>query len=201
MVRNSGILLHLTSLPARFGIGDLGKEAYRFADFLKDTGQHLWQILPLGPTGYGNSPYQCLSVFAGNPLLISPGKLAEDGWLETADLKNAPLFPEHTVDYDAVSRFKSSLLSKSFRIFDSEASPAEKGQFAEFCRENAGWLDNFALFLALKGAFGFKAWNTWPEDVRKREPDAINRWQQKMADGNQAASIPAIPVFQAVGRT
>jgi len=87
LARNSGILLHLTSLPGRFGIGDMGKEAYRFADFLKSVGQHLWQMLPLGPTGYGNSPYQCLSVFAGNPLLISLEKLAEDGLLEPAELK------------------------------------------------------------------------------------------------------------------
>jgi 4-alpha-glucanotransferase len=91
--RASGILLHPTSLPGRLGIGDLGKEAYRFADFLADTGQRLWQILPLGPTGYGNSPYQCLSVFAGNPLLISLERLVDGGFLDPADLENAPSFP------------------------------------------------------------------------------------------------------------
>src|SRR5262245_15192595 len=99
--RISGILLHPTSLPGRFGVGDLGPEAYRFVDFLAETGQGLWQMLPLGPTGYGDSPYQCFSAFAGNPLLISLDKLLERGWLQPADVEGAPHFPLHEVDYAA----------------------------------------------------------------------------------------------------
>ncbi len=181
MVRKSGILLHITSLPSRFGIGDLGKEAYRFADFLKNTGQHIWQVLPLGPTGYGNSPYQCLSVFAGNPLLISPEKLAEDGLLEAADLKKAPLFPEHKIDFNTVSKYKMSLIRRSFEVFDKGTASDSKRDFDDFCSKNAGWLDDFALFLALREESDFKAWNTWPEDIRKRQPEAVHWWQEKLA--------------------
>jgi len=124
--RSSGILLHPTSLPGRFGIGDLGSKSYRFADFLADTKQRLWQVLPLGPTGYSGSPYQCLSVFAGNPLLISLEMLVEEGLLEAADLKDAPHFSEHSVDFDAVIDFKMPLLGKSFALFEEKAAPAQQ---------------------------------------------------------------------------
>ncbi len=135
--RASGILLHTTSLPGRFGIGDLGSAAYHFADFLVSTGQHLWQMLPLGPTGYGNSPYQCLSIFAGNPLLISLERLVEDKLLELADLNGTPSFPERSVDYDAVIAFKLPLLKRSFEIFRARATPAVQEQFEAFCEQNA----------------------------------------------------------------
>jgi 4-alpha-glucanotransferase len=137
--RASGILLHPTSLPARFGIGDLGKEAYRFADFLAGTGQRLWQVLPLGPTGYGNSPYQCLSVFAGNPLLISLERLVDDGFLDPVTLDNAPSFPEHRADYDAVIDFKIPLLNKSSETFLKKAASDERHKFEAFCERNASW--------------------------------------------------------------
>ncbi len=181
MSRASGILLHPTSLPGRFGIGDLGTGAYRFADFLAGARQHLWQVLPLTPTGYGDSPYQCLSVFAGNPLFISLEKLAEDGFLELADLKDAPAFPEHRVDYGAVISFKLSLLRKSFAIFDRRATRPEREQFEAFCTQNASWLETYSLFMALKEAHGLAAWNTWEEDIRQRQPEAMEGWRQKLA--------------------
>ncbi len=179
MARNSGVLLHITSLPGRFGIGDMGKEAFKFVDFLKETGQHFWQILPLGPTSFGNSPYQCLSVFAGNPLLISLEQLEKEGLLDSNDLKGIPLFPEQNVDFESVSNYKLPLLKKSFEIFEKQAAQSEKDKFNQFCRENASWLDDFALFSALKEAFGAKAWNVWPTAIKKREQDTLNLWLRK----------------------
>ncbi len=181
MSRNSGILLHPTSLPGRWGIGDLGSEAYRFADFLAGAGQHLWQVLPLGPTGFGDSPYQCLSVFAGNPLLISLERLAEEGFLEPFDLANAPLFPEHNVDYKAVIDFKLPLLKKSFQIFSEKATVTERESFEGFCAQNASWLEGYSLFMALKEAHSFAAWNRWEEEIRLRQPEAVERWRKAMA--------------------
>jgi 4-alpha-glucanotransferase len=178
--RASGILLHPTSLPGRFGIGDLGKEAYKFADFLASTGQRLWQVLPLGPTGYGNSPYQCLSVFAGNPLLISLERLVEDKFLEPVDLDNAPSFSEDRVDYDSVIEFKAPLLKKSFETFQKKAAPSEREQFEVFCQQNTAWLETYSLFMALKDAHDLAAWNTWEEDIRRRQPKSLERWSRKL---------------------
>ncbi len=174
--RESGLLLHPTSLPGRFGIGDLGEEAYRFVDFLAGAGQHLWQMLPLGPTGYGNSPYQCLSAFAGNPLLISPIRLLERGLLDKADLENVPGFPQDKVDFDAVFDFKNRLLKKSFSAFEKKGDRGLVERFESFCRRNSWWLDGFALFMAVKEAHGLGAWNTWEEDIRKHDPAAVRRW-------------------------
>jgi 4-alpha-glucanotransferase len=179
--RASGILLHPTSLPGQFGIGDLGREAYQFADFLASTGQHLWQVLPIGPTGYGNSPYQCLSVFAGNPLLISLERLVADKFLEPADLDNAPSFPKDRVDYGTVIKFKMPLLKKSFETFQKKAAPSERKQFETFCQRNASWLETYSLFMALKEAHSLAAWNTWEEDIRRRQPKSLERWSQKLA--------------------
>jgi len=178
--RASGILLHPTSLPGRFGIGDLGKEAYRFADFLAGTGQRLWQVLPLGPTGYGNSPYQCVSVFAGNPLLISLERLIEDGFLDPTVLDDAPSFPENRVDYRAAIDFKSPLLNQSFETFLKKAGSDKREQFETFCQQNASWLDTYCLFMALKDAHRLAAWNTWEEDIRKRRPKSLDRWSTEL---------------------
>ena len=175
--RSSGLLLHPTSLPGRFGIGDLGPEAYRFVDFMAAAGQHLWQMLPLGPTGYGNSPYQSLSAFAGNPLLISPERLAEDGLLDKADLVNEPRLSEDSVDFEAVIAFKTPLLRKSFAAFERGRSD----EFAAFCRQNAVWLDVYALFVAVREAYGTAGWNTWERDIRLRHPEAIERWTETLA--------------------
>jgi len=178
--RASGTLLHPTSLPGQFGIGDLGKEAYQFADFLASTGQRLWQVLPLGPTGYGNSPYQCLSVFAGNPLLISLQRLVEDDFLEPTELENAPSFPEDRVDYDSVIKFRMPLLQKSFETFQRKVAPGEREQFGSFCQQNASWLETYSLFMALKDAHSLAAWNTWEEDIQKRHPQSLERWSRKL---------------------
>jgi 4-alpha-glucanotransferase len=178
--RASGILLHPTSLPGQFGIGDLGKEAYRFADFLAGTGQRLWQILPLGPTGYANSPYQCLSVFAGNPLLMSLERLVEGRLLEPADLEGVPSFPKDRVDYDSVVEFKMPLLKKSFEAFETKAAPSEREQFEVFCEQNASWLETYSLFMALKDAHDLAAWNTWEEDIQKRDPKSLENWKRKL---------------------
>lgn len=180
-LRASGILLHPTSLPGRFGIGDLGSEAHLFADFLASSGQHLWQMLPLGPTGYGNSPYQCLSVFAGNPLLISLQRLVEDEFLEPGDLQDAPSFPKHSVDHGAVIKFKTPLLRKSFEIFKRKAGPSEREQFEAFCQQNASWLATYSLFMALKEAHELAAWNAWEDDVKKRQAKSLERWSKKLA--------------------
>ena len=156
--RASGILLHPTSLPGQFGIGDLGPEAYRFADFLAGAGQRIWQVLPLGPTGYGDSPYQLFSAFAGNPLLISLERLVEEGWLEAGDLAPAPPFPEDAVDYGAVMRFKLPLLRRAAESFVARGNHLE---YDAFCRENAWWLDDYAAFMALKQANGGAVWTRW----------------------------------------
>jgi 4-alpha-glucanotransferase len=179
--RSSGILLHISSLPSRFGIGDLGREAYSFAELLAGTGQRLWQILPLGPTGYVNSPYQCLSAFAGNPLFLSLDKLAEEGLLEDAELENAPVFPRESVDYGAVIKFKMPLLRKSFERFRRKASGEEQRQFELFCHRNASWLESYALFMALKDAHSLTAWNTWEEGLTRREAPIIERWKERLS--------------------
>ncbi len=180
--RASGILLHPTSLPGRFGIGEMGREAYYFAEFLADTGQHLWQILPLHPAGKGNSPYQCFSVFAGNPLLISLEKLVEDRLLEQADLDNIPAFSSRSVDYSAVGKFKMTLLKKSFNIFKHKATTSDQKYFIYFCEQNSSWLEDYSLFMALMETNDYAAWNTWEEGIKKRQPDSIKHWSKKLAD-------------------
>src|SRR5215813_3341988 len=150
--RSSGILLHPTSLPTRFGVGDFGPAAYEFADFLARSGQSVWQVLPLGPTGYGDSPYQCFSAFAGNPLLISPELLLAEGWLAGDDLETFRGLPVDQVDYEAVSQLKLPLLKKAYQQF--RAKSADKKGFSDFKERQKHWLDDFALFMALKDAHG-----------------------------------------------
>ncbi|MFN7521661.1 MAG: 4-alpha-glucanotransferase, partial [Aphanizomenon sp.] len=130
--RSSGILLHPSSFPSRFGIGDLGLEAYRFIDFLKNSGQQYWQVLPLGPTGYGNSPYMCYSAMAGNYFLISPEKLLEEGFLITSDLADLPDFPQDKVDFNEVIPIKVNLLIKACEDFKTKANSTQKQAFAKF---------------------------------------------------------------------
>jgi len=182
--RSSGILLHPTSLPGRFGIGDLGPEAYRFADFLAGAGQRIWQVLPLGPTGYGDSPYQCFSAFAGNPLLVSLEKLAAEGDLSPSDLANdLPEFPNHQVDFGQVVHHRLPLLERAARNFLARASAMRRQDFQTFCRQNAHWLDNFALFMALKEAHGGEAvWNKWERQVVARQPDTLARWEAVLSE-------------------
>lgn len=174
--------MHPTSLPGRFGIGDLGPEARRFADFLADSGQTLWQVLPLGPTGFGDSPYQCFSALAGNRLLISPQWLQERCWLDKRALDNIPDFPSNEADFGRVIPWKSALLESAARRFFESASPDDRLRFNTFCQANAGWLDDFALFMALKQHHNFSVWSRWDPAIRWREPAALTLWRQKLAE-------------------
>jgi 4-alpha-glucanotransferase len=179
MFRTSGILLHPTSLPGKFGIGDLGVEAYRFVDFLRNSGQHLWQMLPVGPTGYNNSPYQCHSAFAGNPLLISLEKIAEEGLLDQADFKNAPAFPEYSIDFVSVYKFKSRLLQKAYTSFETDATLQQKEAFDTFCLQNTDWLPTYASYMAFKEINNLKAWYTWETGIRKYQHSLLREWRGK----------------------
>ena len=179
--RASGILLHPTSLPSRYGIGDLGETAYRFVDFLAATKQQLWQILPLGPTGHGNSPYMCYSAMAGNPLLISLDALAEQGWLTKADLSEVPDFSTERVEYERVIPFKLELLKRVAQRFQLSKSD-EFQEFQEFCQAQAFWLEDYSLFMALKDANNGASWSAWERAVAKREPEALETWRTKLAD-------------------
>jgi len=172
--RASGILFHPTSLPGPYGIGDLGSEAYKFVDALAAAGQKYWQILPLGPTGWGDSPYQCYSAFAGNTLLISSEKLREDGLISNEMLDDRPAFSKLRVDYGAVTDWKDRLLSNAAAKFAAGGFDELRAEFDTFCRENAFWLDDYALYRAARIAHGDKAWYEWPEDLRFRRENALN---------------------------
>lgn len=176
--RASGILLHPTSLPGRYGIGDLGKAAYEFVDFLAETKQQIWQILPLGPTGHGNSPYMCYSAMAGNPLLISLDKLVEQGLLVTADLLEIPEFSAGRVEYNQVIPYKMERLQLAARRFQSK----ESAEFQEFCQAQAFWLEDYSLFMALKVANSGASWAEWEPTIAKRDKDALTTWRSKLAD-------------------
>ena len=180
--RAGGILAHPTSFPSPYGVGDLGPGATQFFDFLKSAGQTLWQTLPLGPTGYGNSPYAALSAFAGNPLLISPQRLIEHDLLTRADLASAPDFPTRRVDYGPVAEWTMALLGKARARFDDQPDHPLQAAYDEFCAENAGWLDDFALFMALKGAHGQRAWVEWPKRYAQRQPQALAEARRTLAD-------------------
>jgi 4-alpha-glucanotransferase len=179
--RASGILLHPTSLPGPHGIGELGPEATAFLDFLADTGQGIWQVLPLGPTGYGDSPYQCFSAFAGNPLLVSLDRLRDDGLLAEADLREGGDFPEDRVDYGRVIHFKLPLLAKALAAFDRSAGPRHRDAFRAFVDGHAAWLPDFSLFMALKRANDSTAWSTWDRSLVNREPWALDRARRDLA--------------------
>lgn len=180
--RESGILLHISSLPSRQGIGNFGPEAYRFVDFLQRAGQQLWQVLPIGPTGYGNSPYQSYSAFAGNPLFISVESLAEQGLLETADLPAAGVLPPDKVDFGAVSLVQARLLGQAFGRFKTPAFANQQAEMATFAESNSRWLPDYALFQALKSAHGGVAWTSWDQAARVRDPEALRRWREQLAE-------------------
>jgi 4-alpha-glucanotransferase len=179
--RCSGILLHPTSLPGRFGIGDLGESARRFVDFLHAAGQSYWQILPLSPTGYADSPYQGLSAFAGNPMLISPDKLVEAGHLHETDLESAPHFPDERIDFGPVIDYKEELLDLAFATFEERAPDEQRADLNEFCEKQAFWLDDVALFMALKRAHDLHPWPEWEPEVAARQPRALDRWRELLA--------------------
>jgi len=174
--RASGILLHPTSLPGKYGIGDLGPAAYGFVDFLAASGQRLWQVLPLGPTGYGDSPYQCFSAFAGNPLLVSLESLVEDGLLAADDLEPAPDFPRDRVDYGPVIEFKQALLWQAYDHFKAHAPNGMSAEFESFAAPAREWLDDYAAFRSIKDAHRGVEWTKWDPHLRGREKQALWFW-------------------------
>ncbi|MFP4113551.1 MAG: 4-alpha-glucanotransferase [Spirochaetota bacterium] len=179
--RCAGILLHPTSLPGRTGIGTFGPEADAFIDFLARSGQRLWQVCPLGPTGYGDSPYQCFSAFAGNPLLIGLEQLEVDGLLDRPDLAGSPAVGER-VDYGAIIPWKTRLLRKAFDRFADVATPGQRARLAQFEHLNRHWLNDYAMFMALKDANDGRPWTEWDADLRDRTPDALERVAAEQRD-------------------
>ena len=180
--RRSGVILHPTSLPGRFGIGDLGDAAFHFVDFLASARQTYWQVLPLSPTGYGDSPYQSPASFAGNPLLISPEKLVQAGHLSREDVQGIPDLPIDRVDFGRVIPYKNDLLNRAFENFRVRAPREQHQAFERFCHTQAAWLDDVAVFMALKEAHGWRAWHTWEPELIARKPAALKRARAALSD-------------------
>lgn len=182
--RSAGILCHITSLPGRWGIGDFGKVAYEFVDWLAAAGQRIWQVLPLGPPGYGESPYQSYSAFAGNSLLIGLDRLAEEGWLSPRELDAASPFAEGPIaDFEMVRAFREQCLTQAQQEFQRRAPAAVREEFAEFRREHAWWLDDYALFSAAKSAHGGRAWTEWSADLAARRAAVMKSQAAALNDG------------------
>jgi 4-alpha-glucanotransferase len=181
--RSSGILLHITSLPGSHGIGDLGSSAHEFVEFLAASGQKIWQVLPLGPTGYGDSPYQLFSAFAGNPLLIDLKSLREQGLLSSLDLETAAGLPEDHVEYGRVIEVKQGLVGKAAYAFLTDAARADREAFGDFCQSHADWLDDYALFMACKNFYKNAAsvWSDWALPIRRRDAGAVKDWRERLA--------------------
>ena len=194
--RASGILLHPTSLPGDYGIGDLGPQAYEFVNLLERAGQSYWQILPLGPTGYGDSPYSCFSAFAGNTLLISPEKLVEEKFLTQQQIDGHPDFPNERVDYGGAYEWKRQLLPEAFKNFQSTSSVDIRGSFETFSSENAWWLDDFAAYRAIKMEQGQKAWYEWDDPLKLREPAAMWQATERLNEQIQAEKFYQFLFFE-----
>ena len=180
--RSSGILLHPTSLPSAYGIGDLGPEAHRFADFLRDAGQRIWQVLPLGPTGYGDSPYQCFSAFAGNPLLISLDALSGARLPRFTRPGIAPRISRQPGGFRRRDRLEAPVAAATRSARSSRVRRPSAQHFAAFCQTHSSWLDEFALFMALKEAHNNVAWTQWEPELALRKPDAIERARNQLRD-------------------
>ncbi len=187
--RRGGILLHPTSLPGPYGIGDLGKSAFQWVDWLAGTGCKLWQILPLGPTGFGDSPYQCFSAFAGNPYLISPQILMEQGLLNRYDFTDMPAWDERLVDFGTLYRWKPALLENACTRFFSSPSKALTKDYEGFLQENSSWLEDYALFMALKEHHGGGPWDLWPESLRKRDPVELKKMRESLKESISRTSF------------
>lgn len=194
--RAAGLLLHPTSLPGRFGIGSLGHNAERFIELLSRCGMQLWQVLPLGPTGYGNSPYQSLSAFAGNPLLICLERLQQDGLLSEHDLANAPAFNARRVDFGVVIPFYAEMLKSAFGNFQHRDYPELQAEYEQFLHQQADWLPDYALFSALKKHFGGGPWTDWPKELVRRQKAAMQQWREKLAEQREAVSFQQFLFFR-----
>lgn len=177
--RSFGILLHPTSFPGRWGMGALGRQAERFIDWLASTGAKWWQVLPLGPTSYGDSPYQSFSAFAGNPYLIDPEMLIEKGWLENTE--EPPQYPANSVNYGWLYETRWPLLRRAFTGFQARGSAQDKALLEAFIQVEQAWLEDFALFMALKTRFGGKPWNEWSPELRDRKPAALAKAREELA--------------------
>jgi 4-alpha-glucanotransferase len=197
--RASGLLLHVTSLPSRYGIGDIGPAALAWIDHLHDAGQSWWQALPLGPTGYANSPYQPLSSFAGNELVISPDWLIEDGLLRASECQPGA-FAQHEVDYDAVIPFKHQLLATAWARFKAGARSDLRPAYDLFCNRQAHWLDDYALFSALRARFGGAYYLEWPAELVHRKPAALERARSELADQVGLACFEQFVLFRQAER-
>ncbi len=182
--RLSGVLLHVTSLPSYGGVGDFGPAAYSFVDFLASAKQRLWQVLPLSPTGYGSSPYSALSAFAGNPLLISLERLAQDGWIEWDRIEGLPGH-EGPADFDAAMLMKLPLIEEAAGNFLDRAPDEQRARFQSFCKDNISWLPDYAKFNVLRRQYNYASWNEWPAEYALRKPDAmtavLNRYGRELA--------------------
>lgn len=176
--RMGGILVHPTCFPSKYGIGDLGPELYNFIDFLYKYKLNLWQVLPLGPTGYANSPYQSFSAFAGNPMLISPEKLIELKLLSLKECKPLDSFPDSRVDFGKVIKYKWSVLKEAFNHFQKDKVPLINQEFDKFIKAESFWLDDFSIFMSIKLAKDLKAWNEWEYDLKFNDPSNIKQWKE-----------------------
>src|ERR1041385_6577510 len=181
--RTSGVLLHPTSFPGPYAIGDLGPEAYAFVDFLVAAGQSLWQVLPLGPTGYGDSPYACYSAFAGNTLLVSPEILVKEGLLDSAT--PSPVISKK-VDFGAAHQLKEQLLRRAYVRYTKTTDTTLRSAFETFAQQQAHWLEDYALFRALKDAHGGVAWNEWEPSLMRRDESALAIARDKLQDEIEA---------------
>ena len=199
--RSGGILLHPTSLPGPYPVGDLGPQVYRFIDWLVDAGCRLWQVLPLGPTGYGDSPYQCFSAFAGNPYIISPDLLVRDGLLTESELGSGrPTgVDESAVDFARAIPYKMSLLRRAFERFQEMDPVGLRDEFGNFRAQNADWLDDYALFMAIKEEQGGGSWVDWPEPIRKREADALTEARSRLSQSAQQFAFYQLLFFRQWG--
>jgi len=186
--RSSGILLHPTSLPSRGGIGDFGPAAHEFVEFLASARQRLWQVLPLNPVGFGNSPYASISAFAGNPLLISLERLAERGWIAPERLNSLP-DEQGRVNFEQVKSSKLPLMREAAENFLRKAVGKPRHRFDQFRHENAWWLDDFVLFGVLRHQFPGKSWNEWPSEIARRQPEALERKRRELASWLDVASV------------
>src|SRR5215211_3209425 len=177
--RLSGVLLHPTSLPGPYGMGDLGPEAYKFVDFLVAAGQSLWQVLPLGPTGYGDSPYACYSAFAGNTLLVSPEQLMTEGLLDSAPPASGNAAK---VDFGEAHKLKHQILRNAYERYTKTTDTNLRSAFETFAQKHAHWLEDYSLFRALKDAHGGVAWNEWEPSLVRRTPSALERAREELRE-------------------
>ena len=201
--RSSGVLLHPTSLPGPYGIGELGVHATSFIDWLAQAGQHYWQVMPLGPTGYGDSPYQAFSAFAGNPYLVSLQDLRAEGLLQANDFDAIPDFDSERVDFGQQYIWRNQMLDRAYARFEVEGLTSKhplQTEFQRFCRAEAAWLDDYALYTAIKATQGGLPWNAWPAPLRSREERAMKYMRDSLRRDIRRRVVPSVPVLPAVAQ-